>query len=310
MNDTILVIGGNGFIGSHLVEGLLHAGARVRVLDRCEELFRGRLPGVEYLINDFADVSLLREALRGCGTVVHMAHGSTPVTSTAAEADDVLGSMRAFTTLLECVKNAGVRRFVFFSSGGAVYGLPERNPVDECRSERPISPYGVSKACMETYLRMYAHIHGLPYVILRPANAYGPRENYKARQGIIPIFIYRMLTNQRISIWGNGTAAKDYIYIDDLIRGTMALLSSSIENETFNLGSGRAVSINAILDVIRGVCNKTADVVYEPSNVVDVHDIVLDCDKMRRLTGWVACRSLEEGVDRTHQWIRDELGKC
>jgi UDP-glucose 4-epimerase len=309
MHKKIIVIGGNGFIGSHLVEALLQTGASVRVLDRCDELFRPRLAGVEYLHGNFADVATLKTALQGCGMVVHMAHGSTPVTSTVAPVDEVLGSMGAFTALLECVRDAEVERFVFFSSGGAVYGVPDRNPVNEDHAERPISPYGVSKVCMEKYLRMFAHIHGLPYLILRPANAYGPRQNYMARQGIIPISIYRILTNQRIAVWGDGRTAKDYLYIDDLIKGTVGLLASSVKNETVNLGSGGAVSINTILGIVRGFCGKAGDVVYEPSMVADVHDIVLDCERIRRYTDWVASTSIDEGIERTYRWISDELRK-
>jgi UDP-glucose 4-epimerase len=308
MNKRVLLIGGNGFIGSHLVDELLLKNYTVRVLDRFPERFRAPLPDVEYVEADYSDIGVIKRAVAGCDAVLHLAHVGTPATSAGQADQEVLTSITAFVRLLEWLKGGMVDRFVFFSSGGAVYGRPDSLPVREDFKGWPVSPYGVAKLSMEHYLHMFALLNDLQYQIIRPSNPYGPRQNYLGAQGVIPIFMYRMLTGIPIEVWGDGSSRKDYIFVRDLARAAAALLESNRVNETFNVGAGTGVSLNELIRLIENACGKQGAVSYRPQQSQDVSEIILSCEKMKSIAGWSPEIGLEPGLARTYEWMKTVLG--
>ncbi len=304
MNKRVLLIGGNGFIGSHIVDELLAQNYNVRVLDMYPERFREPLPDVEYILSDYSEMGVVKSAVAGCDSVIHLAHVGTPATSADQAGQEVLTSMNAFVRLLEWLKGGMVERFMFFSSGGAVYGKPDRTPVPEEYKGWPVSPYGVAKLSMEHYLHMFSLLNDLPYQIIRPSNPYGPRQNFLGSQGVISIFMHRVLTGQQIEIWGDGNCRKDYVYVEDLAEAVSTLIGSKLENETFNIGSGEGLSLNEIISTIEHSCGKKGNVEYTNDRQQDVSEIVLSSEKIRSEVGWVPSTSLNAGVDRTREWMR------
>jgi UDP-glucose 4-epimerase len=307
MNKRALLIGGNGFIGSHIVDALLHRNCRVRVLDRFPERFRSPLSDVEYVMADYSNIGVMKRAVKGCDSVFHLAHVGTPATPASQADREVLNSITAFVRMLEWMKGGMVDRFIFFSSGGAVYGRPNRTPVSEDFKGWPVSPYGVAKLSMEHYLHMFSLLNDLQYQIIRPSNPYGPRQNYLGSQGVIPIFMYRMLQGLPIEVWGGGTGRKDYIYVQDLARAAVFLLNSAQVNETFNVGSQKGLSLNSLIRRISTACGKEANVSYRPTRPQDVPEIVLCCEKMKSIAGWSPDISIEKGLSITCDWMKATL---
>lgn len=307
MGNRVLLIGGNGFIGSHIADYLLKDGYAVRILDRYRERFRSPLSGVEYVEGDFSHPDSLKTALRGYNTVVHLAHCGVPATSVAAPEREVIDSIAGFSQMLDLLKGSDVERFLLFSSGGAVYGVLDQIPAGESFCGWPISPYGVAKIAMEKYLHMFSYLNGLSYQIIRPSNAYGPRQNFLGAQGVIAIFIHRILTRQTIEIWGDGSAVKDYIFISDLARAVLALLKSGCSNDVFNVGSGTCVSVNDLLAVIQDVTGLKADIKYTAVRRQDVQKVVLSCKKIVQNAGWQSEVGIREGITETAKWVQSVL---
>ncbi len=303
MKNKILLVGGNGFIGSHLVDQLVQEGYSVHVLDQHREIFRKPVKGVEYHIGSFSDLPALQEAVEGCDILIHLAHSTIPLSSLTHPEQEVLDSVSAFVNMINCFKKRYIRKIVFFSSGGAVYGNAPVIPTHEEVMANPISPYGVAKLTMEKYLCMFSYLYGLEFIIVRPSNPFGPRQNFHGRQGAIPIFMHQVMNRKPIHIWGDGSAVKDYFYITDLARGVVSLIKKGFDNSVYNIGSGRGVSTNELLAGIEKVCGIKPQVEYVETHACDVQRMVLSTDKIRARTGWAPEVPLEKGIELTHDWL-------
>jgi UDP-glucose 4-epimerase len=309
MTERILLIGGNGFIGSHLIDELLDEGYPITVLDKRHELYRKPNQNVRYYIGNYNDSNILNQALAHSDIVIHLAHIGTPISSAMNTEREILNNILAFSMLLEKVKTSNIQKFIFLSSGGAVYGIPDCLPVDESYKGWPISPYGISKLTMEHFLHMFSHFTMVPYIILRPSNPFGPRQNFMGKQGIIPVAIYHALTNNPLKIWGNGNAVKDYFFINDLTRVVVDILKINKINEVFNIGSGKGISIRSLVDTIQKVLKIHIQLIFEPQYKEDVTEVVLSCRHLHEATGWEPKINLEKGIKFTSAWIENELSK-
>lgn len=234
---TVLVIGGCGFIGSHVVDRLLAEKRKVRVLDSRPEAFRPPLPGVEYRLADLGDRAALRSALNGVQAVLHLAGTTVPATSNRDPVADVTGNLLPMLGLLEEMRAIGVGRLIYLSSGGTVYGVPQCDPVPEDHPLDPISSYGVVKVAVEKYLFMERQLHGLNYVVLRPSNPYGPRQGHMGIQGVIGTFLWRLARQEPIEIWGDGSIVRDFLHVQDLARLCVLALNSD-RSGIYNAGRG------------------------------------------------------------------------
>jgi UDP-glucose 4-epimerase len=302
---NILILGGNGFIGSHLVDRLLTDGCRVRVFDRQMELYRDPLPGVDYCIGDFGNRSMLASALTDIDIVFHLVSTTKPNTSNADPAFDVLSNVVETIYLLEqCVKE-GTKKVVFFSTGGAIYGIPAALPVSEDCPTNPESSYGIVKLTIEKYLALFHRLYGLEYVIVRPSNAYGSRQDPLGGQGIVAVALGRIAQGQSIEIWGDGEAVKDYIYIDDLVDAICRAAFSRTPSKIFNVGSGIGCSVNDVVRAISEVTKRQLDVVYSPSRKHDVPQIVLDIRRVRKELDWQPITPIRVGIERTWEFIKE-----
>jgi UDP-glucose 4-epimerase len=304
------LIGGNGFIGSHLLDCLLNKKYKVRVVDRSKELFRNSLPEVEYFYGDILDVGLLESAAEGCDIVIHLAHFLTSRDSINTFYDELFNNLNAFIGLLNVISKSSVEKIIYFSSGGTVYGQTQEITIPETHQLKPISSYGVVKVTMENYLHMYSHHHHKEYLVIRPANPYGPRQNFRYNQGVIPIFIYHILNNMPITIWGSGDNRKDYIYVKDVAKATLKLMQNGVKNQVFNIGSGVGISLLELVRLIEVVTRKQAIIEEQKSLNTDVLNFTLDCTKYQNLIGKKpASTKLIDGIKETHRWLCNEKFK-
>ena len=299
-----LVIGGNGFIGSHLVDKLLAEGHGVRVFDKYEERYRKPLAGVDYRIGDFGNRGQLAEALHGIDTVFHLVSTTLPKTSNDDPAFDVSSNVVETIFLLEQCVARSIRKVVFISSGGAIYGSSRQLPVSEESPTDPLCSYAVTKLAIEHYLKLFNRLYGLGYVILRPANPFGERQNPAGIQGAVSVFLGKVARGESIEIWGDGEVVRDYLYVGDLVEGIYEASVRDTVSSIFNLGSGRGYSLNDILAIVRAVTGRPIEVVYRDRRIFDVERVYLDISRAHRELDWSPRTPIEAGVARTWCFVQ------
>ena len=304
---SCLVLGGAGFIGSHLAEVLLQAGHRVRIFDRPH---LDRLPSFlqrrefEVFTGDFLNPYVLSAALEGSEIVFHLVSTTLPKTSNDNPVYDVESNVVGTLRLLELCRSQGVRKVVFVSSGGTVYGVPRSVPVDETHPTEPICSYGIQKLVIEKYLQLNHRIHGLDYCVVRPSNLYGPRQRLDVAQGAVAVFLDRALRGQPIEVWGDGSAVRDYLYVGDAAEALLKAAAFEGEPRLFNIGSGVGSSLKQLIKEIEALLGRPVAVAYAAARPLDVPVNVLDTSLARRHLGWTARTSLAEGLRRTHASMR------
>lgn len=300
----ILVLGGNGFIGSHLVDRLLADGHSVRVFDKYPERYRQPLVHVDYRFGDFGNRGLLSEALEGVDIVFHLISTSLPKTSNDDPAYDVQSNVIETLFLLEQCVARKIRKIVFISSGGTIYGRPTKLPIHEDCPTNPECSYGITKLTIEKYLALYNLLFDLDYVVIRPSNPYGSRQNPEGIQGAIAVFLGKIARGESVEIWGDGSVVRDYIFIDDLVDALCRAAFSETPDRIFNIGSGEGYSLNAIVAAIGRVTGHTVQVVYKAGRPFDVPAVYLDISRAKeQLGGWFPRVSLDEGIRQAWEFI-------
>ena len=301
-----LVLGGNGFIGSHLVDYLLTQGVSVRVFDRGHNLFRGSLPDVEYINGDFSDNAAMSGALAGIDVVYHLISATVPSTSNADPVFDIQANLINTVQLLDNMRQQGVNRIVYLSSGGTVYGIPETMPIPETHPLKPISSYGVVKVAIENYLHMYHDQYGIGYVNVRASNPYGPRQGHAGVQGVIGTYLRNIAKGNPIEVWGDGTVVRDFIHVSDLAAFCFQAGSATV-NGSFNVGAGKGHSILDIIEALREVTGLDFSPSFKPGRAYDVPRSVLDISKAEAELGWTPKVSLLAGLRDNWSWVQGVL---
>ena len=303
----VLIIGGCGFIGSHVLDKLLAEGHQVRAFDRRPEPFRQALDGVDYVLGDMSDTLQLYEALSGVDAVIHLASTSVPSTSNLDPVADITGNLIGSVRLLEIMRAAGLRKIVFLSSGGTVYGIPQFNPVAETHPLRPISSYGIVKVAIENYLHMEHALHGLQHVILRASNPYGPRQGHTGVQGIIGTHLWRIARGEQVEVWGDGSVVRDFIHVRDLAELCVKAVMSDVSG-CYNAGSGEGTSVSEVVGCIdrtvQATGNAPVQLLYKPGRGFDVPRVVLDISRAKSDLGWSPRTGLDEGIAESWDWVR------
>ncbi len=301
---SCLVLGGGGFIGTHLCRGLAARGASVLGFGR-RRAYPEALAGVRWTTADFGDRAALARAVEGRDLVFHLLGGSTPESSNKDPAADLRDCAEATLHLLDICRDSGVRRVVFVSSGGTVYGVPGRNPIREDAPTDPVSAYGVSKLAVEKYLALYRHLHGLDYVILRVSNPFGPLQDPYRRQGVVAALLRRILDDRPVEIWGDGTVVRDFVYVADLIEALVAAAGYSGLHRVFNVGSGVGRSVLEVAEAVAAVLGH-AEVrkLHKPGRATDVPVNVLDIGLIGREMGWRPRTAWLDALAATAAWMR------
>lgn len=299
-----VVIGGNGFIGSHLVDALLQNGWRVVVYDRVLERYRPRLAGVEYVLSDLENVQMLSTVLTYADVVFHLASATIPETANQAPVFDIRKNLIPTVNLFEMCVRQKVGKVVFLSSGGTVYGIPQHLPVMEEHLTRPISAHGIVKLAIEKYLYLFKHLYALDYVVLRPANPYGPRQNPYGKQGVVAAFLGRIAQGLPVELWGTGEVIRDFFHVSDLVTACLSAATTVTTSDVFNIGSGRGVSLTQLITVIEKLVQKPLKVEHLPARSFDVPEIVLDTRRAQAELSWSPQISLKDGLADTWDWVR------
>jgi UDP-glucose 4-epimerase len=305
----VLVTGGAGFIGSHVVDAFVEAGHAVSVVDNLstgDAAFvnpRARLHVVDLRSARLADVF---EAERP-QVVAHLAAQAAVSRSVADPAFDASVNILGGLALLECCRRYGVRRIVYSSSGGAAYGDTDAIPTPEDHPTRPASPYGVSKVAFEHYLAVWDALHGGRSVSLRYANVYGPRQNPQGEAGVVAIFCHRLLTGQTPIINGDGAQTRDFVYVADVAAANLRALQRPEVSGSLNVGSGVETSVNDLCARLARVSEIAVRPQHGPPRPGEQRRSCLDPARAARALGWTLTVSLDEGLARTFDAFRKEL---
>jgi UDP-glucose 4-epimerase len=304
-----LVLGGGGFLGSHLVDALLGAGHYVRVFERPNlshyRVFRPE-ESVEWLEGDFVNGESVRIAIEGCEVIFHLASTTLPRPSNDNPAYDVATNVGGTLNVLELARDAGVRRVIFSSSGGTVYGVPGQIPISESHPTDPICSYGITKLAIEKYLHLYRQLHGLDYCVLRLANPYGERQRISTAQGAVAVFLHRALHQLPIEIWGDGSVVRDYFHVSDAVAAFLRALDYEGSRRIFNIGSGESLSLNQLLAEIELLLGRPVRRRYIAGRSFDVPANVLDISAARDELGWRPQISFADGMARTLAWMQQK----
>lgn len=306
----VLVTGGAGFIGSHVCEAYRDDGWEVVALDDLSSGRRSNVPdGVELVEMDLRD-DALGDLVAGRSFDVVNHHGAQIDVRRSVEDPrfDASVNVDGLLNLLEGCVRADVRRVVFASSGGVVYGEPEAVPAGEEHPKRPVSPYGVAKLAAEHYLHCFRHLHGLEAVSLRYANVYGPRQDPHGEAGVIAIFAGRLLAGEPLTIYGDGTQTRDYAFAGDVARANVMMTDAELpepagpDDIAFNVGTGRETSVNELADVMERVAGASPGRVHEPARPGELARSALDPSRLEG-RGWRPRVGLAEGLARTVESI-------
>jgi len=306
--SNILVTGGAGFIGSHIVEDLLRNGDSVRVLDNFSsgrhenlETFQGKL---EILEGDLRDAGLVKAAMRNIELVFHLA-AFVSVSQSMSDPEECYNvNVTGTVALLEAARQAGARKVVL-SSSTAVYGDTDKFPTDEETPLQPLSPYALSKQVNELYARLYTRTFNLPVIALRYFNVYGPRQrpdsDYAAA---IPIFVRHLVAGEPIAIYGDGNQSRDFIFVKDVVRANLLAAKSDIAGEAFNVCTGRETSLLDLLEELSEVSPHQPEVRFEEPRPGDIYRSVGNPQKTSAALGFQAETSLAEGLKQTVEWMK------
>lgn len=302
-----VIVGGGGFLGANLAPALLALGAEVRVFGRTR-YFDEPLAGTRWMSGTLDEMQKLASLMDGADVVFHLAGTSTPASAEANRHEDVKGSVSGTINLLDLCRTLGVERVIFTSSGGTVYGKATDAPFAETTLPQPISTYGINKLSAEYYFQLYNRTYGMKNRVLRIANPFGRYQHGLKNQGAIPIFARRALAGKPLTIWGDGTVTRDYLYGEDVARAMIAAATYEGADAVFNIGSGIGRSLNALIADLETVLEQPIAVTYEPARGLDVPVSVLDCNRAARELDWRAESDWLAALKTTCNWVRSDMG--
>ncbi len=307
----VMVTGGAGFIGSHVVDGYVARGWDVIVVDDLSTGHRSNLnPKATFYEVDIRSPRLWEVFEQERPQIVnHHAAQMSVRNSVAAPLFDAEVNILGSINLLECARKVGVERVIYISSGGAVYGEPVYLPCDEAHPVDPICQYGASKHTVEHYLHMYRVNYGLEYVVLRYPNVYGPRQDPNGEAGVVAIFAGQMLAGDPVVINGDGEQERDFVFVGDCARANLLAADPKVESGIYNLGSGRGTSVNAIFESMREATAYSLPPRHGPAKLGETRRIFLNADKARRALGWSPQVELSDGLTETVEFFRTALAK-
>jgi UDP-glucose 4-epimerase len=303
----VLVIGGNGFIGSHLVDTIIRDQQDVTVLDQSARRFSKLPQCVHFIQADFNDSIAKTEKIiaeMAPDVIFHLAWKTLPETSIKNPIGDIGINIIPTLNLINFCAKAGIK-LIFTSSGGAVYGTTNKSLISERDETSPISPYGIEKLMVEKYLFMYRHLYGLDYLTIRPSTPFGPWQDYQGKQGAVSIFMYRIAKGLPVILWGDGKIVRDYFYISDLVDAMIACIKHNAPDDKriFNVGGGKGVSLLQLIGWIEEIVGKKAIVDQRPERKFDPQTVVLDTTLVRNELGWSPKVSLQQGLQQTWKWM-------
>ena len=303
---SCVVFGGGGFIGTNLCRRLAESGHRVRAFGR-RRLFPGDMGGIDWVEGDFTDAAATGAAVESFDVVFHLVHATMPQAADLDMIGDVRKNVIPTLGLLDHCRRAGVKRVVFASSGGTIYGKAVQIPTPETAPTDPICAYGISKLAIEKYLALFRHLHGLDFRVLRIANPYGPYQVALKSQGVIAALIARALRDEPVEIWGDGSVVRDFVFVGDVVDALVAAATDTGGETVFNIGSGQGRSLRDIIAAIERQMGRKLDLHWKPGRPLDVPVSVVAVNRAAETLGWVPRTGFETGLERTIAWAKATL---
>lgn len=308
---NILILGAAGFIGTNLAIKLAeNKEDTITLIDKRMDYFSvikkfnfANIKIKEASLDVDVDFSILERQ----DVIYHLVSTNVPTTSNQHISQDIQANVLFASNLFDACVKCGVKKVVFISSGGTVYGKEAACPLSENTPTNPISSYGVQKITIEKLLYLYNYMYGLDYRIIRLANPYGPYQRPNGVLGAVTTFTYKALKGEEVQVYGDGSVIRDFIYIDDVVRGIINIVNGENKHHTFNLGCGYGTSIKEVLDAIESALNLKINIVYKEGRAVDVPVNYLDISRYEKYYGELNPISLEEGIKRTAEFMKREL---
>jgi len=312
----ILVTGGAGFIGSHIADRLIEKGYRVVVVD---DLSSGKRDNInrkaKFYQLDICDPKLAQIFAREkFDAVFHLAAQISAMHSVVDPLFDAKINVLGTINILENVIKYKVKKIIYTSSGGVLYGNAKILPTQETSKIGPICPYGVSKLTAENYLKYYFRNFGLDFIALRYGNVYGPRQDGKGEAGVIAIFIENFLAKKPCIIYGDGNQTRDYVYVLDVARANVMFLEAntsklSLKDRFFNIGTGKEITVNGIYQALKSLLGKRSSVIYKEARLGDIYRSCLDFSKIKKLLKWQPEYVFDQGIEKTARWFIEKKRK-
>ena len=307
-----LVLGGNGFIGRNLCHALVANGASVRCLTKHSiPVFgateRGWHTQIEWIHGSFSDAALIRASLQDIDFVFHLISSTLPATSNKDLLYDLTSNVLPTLQLLGAVRNSEVRKVIFVSSGGAIYGISKQMPVGEDDATNPISAYGIHKLAIEKYLELFRQQWKIDYGVLRVSNAYGVGQPINRSQGVIAQFVHKAVLREPLEVWGDGTVTRDFIHIADVIDAFLLLMHYEGAFRVFNIGSGQGHTLLQLISMIETMIGEHVELRFMEARSVDVSTNVLNISRAKSELGWRPRMSLNAGIQqmvKDAQWCK------
>ena len=307
MKKKCLLLGGGGFIGSHLAEKLIDSGYSVRIFDVrnfSRKNIASLLNRVEIIEGDFHNIEDVRSALVDVDCVFHLVSSTIPSISMVNPVFDIESNLVPTVRLLEeCAFNKQITSFNFISSGGTVYGIPQAIPIPETHPASPLSSYGIIKHTIENYCKLYRRNHGLNCRIFRLSNPYGEHQNPHGMQGVVSVFLHKAISGEEIEIWGDGSVVRDYIFIDDVTTVLTTSLEISSDDFIFNIGKGEGHSLIDVIEIMKNILKIEVRVRYQKGRAFDVPVSILDISRAKSLFSWNPQTELQHGMEKVYQHL-------
>jgi UDP-glucose 4-epimerase len=305
--SSVVILGGLGFIGSHLARAFVRQGFPVRIFDKLyasHELIKDIESSVEVIEGDVERPQDVLGALTGAEICFHLIHTTVPGSSMEDPGFDVQSNIVSSVRWMSQLNQTSLKQLFYMSSGGTVYGIPETNPILEDHPTNPISSYGISKLCIEKYALLYGRLCGIETRILRPSNVYGEGQKLNISQGLVGVFANRALRGEPIEVWGDGTVQRDYLHVDDLITAVLHLTAYRGSHQVFNISTGKGHSVLEILAFLEEILGRKLPIRFQPPRGFDVPINILSPRRLMEDTGWRPRITLKEGMERYVQGLK------
>lgn len=305
---NIVILGAAGFVGTNLTLELAKDRENIiTVVDEKMEYFSSstELPNIKRCLLDFKPDVDFTDVLEGQDTVYHLISTNNPTSSNKNIGHDITDNIKISINLLEACVCKHIKKIVFISSGGTVYGKTASFPIKEEAVTNPITTYGIQKLTIEKLLYLYHYVYDLEYAIIRLSNPFGPFQRPNGKLGVVTTFIHKAMKGEKLVVYGDGSIVRDYIYITDAVNGIVRIANSDCEERIFNLGSGKGTSVNEVINTIEKVIRIPVEIEYVDSRPVDVPVNFLDISKFERCFGKLNLKTLEEGIYLTMNFLKN-----
>lgn len=307
-----VIFGGGGFIGSAIAERLLKDGHELRIFERPRVIPYRKFENnesVEWVTGDLSSLHDVSHAIAGNDVVLHLVSTTLPKSSNDDPIYDVQSNLVSTLQMLNAMVAHDVRKIIFISSGGTVYGTPKYLPIDEKHPTDPLTSYGVTKLAIEKYLQIFEYLHGIKAITLRVANPYGERQRIETAQGAVGVFLHNAIKGMPIEIWGDGSVTRDYIHVSDVAEAFARAVDYSGLKSVFNISSGVGTSLNELIAVLEEILGKPINRRYLPARPFDVPVSVLSSALAQEELTWKPSISMQDGIARTAAWMKNELAR-